>query len=536
MELFAISGLAGGLISFLFGSFIFLKDSQSTRGRVFLLLAFSGAVWGGAYWQWLTNSNNAIEAIYWVRILSVGSIMMPAFLFHWVILTTKARSMYWYFSSYVLYVVALLTAAAAFTPLLISGVEVKAIFPFWPIPGPLYLPHIIFLYTLPMIVAIMRVTYVYVSSNNKDLRGGMLYVLLGLLAGGIGAGSNFFLWFDIEVLPYGNFLIILFPVFLGYSMIKHSVFTARAVATELLLLLVNVFVFVRMLLADSPTTLFLEFVFFIAIAIASYMLLRSTYNEVSIRSDLKETLKKVKKLNKKLKEFDEKKTEFLHMATHQLRGPVTAINGYASLIKDGDYGKVSKEMNEPIAKILSAGKVMKDTINDYMNIARIEENRLGPVATDFDLSALVRERAAVRRLSAKEKGITLEMDTSLSKEHRVHADKQNLTQVINALLENAIKYTKEGSVRVKMKPTKGGTHVQVAVSDSGIGVAKDELEGLFDKFSRASNAKKANIFGTGMGLFIAKGLMEANGGSIKATSEGENKGTTFTIELPTVGA
>jgi len=244
--------------------------------------------------------------------------------------------------------------------------------------------------------------------------------------------------------------------------------------------------------------------------------------------------KKLKKLNKKLKEMDEKKTEFLHIATHQLRGPITAIKGYTSLLRDGDYGKMEDEIQLPLQKIMSASEVMTDTINDYMDIARIEEKNLKLEPEDFKLCALVRERVEVARVNAEERGLKLVLDIPKGAECSVNADRKNITQVINALIENAIKYTKKGTVTVTGERVEGGTMARVHIKDSGIGIPKDELEGIFTKFSRASNAKESSIFGTGMGLFIAKSLMEANGGSIKASSEGNGKGTTFTIELPVV--
>jgi len=262
------------------------------------------------------------------------------------------------------------------------------------------------------------------------------------------------------------------------------------------------------------------------------MLLRSIYTEIKVRSDLKDTVKKVKSLNKRLKDMDEKKTEFLHIATHQLRGPITAIKGYTSLLRDGDYGKMEGEIQVPLQKIMSASEVMTDTINDYMDIARIEEKNLKLEPEDFKICDLVRERVEVTQVTAEEKGLELILDTTKGAQCTVHADKKNVTQVINALIENAIKYTKKGTVTVSGNKSEDGTKAYIHIKDSGIGIPKAELDGIFTKFSRASNAKESSIFGTGMGLFIAKSLMEANGGSIKATSGGKGKGTTFTIELP----
>ncbi len=333
----------------------------------------------------------------------------------------------------------------------------------------------------------------------------------------------------------GQISISFMAAFITYGIYKEQIFNTKIALTELVVSASWVLLSINVLFSQTITTRILTIIPLIIFTFLGYMIIHTMKKEISTKERIEEVATSLEKANKKLKELDEKKNEFLHIATHQLRGPITAINGYASLILEGDYGDMPKSAKVPINNILSASKVMSETINDYMNIARIEEDNVVQNMTEFDLCELVDERVEVRLVNAQDKGIkmTIEHDVEGDK-CMVKADKNNITQVLNALLENAIKYTHKGEVQVRTELSESGKRVRVSIKDTGIGVAKGEVAGLFDKFTRADNAKETDAFGTGMGLFIAKNLIEANKGKIWVESEGLNKGSTFTIELPVV--
>jgi signal transduction histidine kinase len=226
--------------------------------------------------------------------------------------------------------------------------------------------------------------------------------------------------------------------------------------------------------------------------------------------------------------LDQMKNEFLSIASHQLRAPITAIRGYAANILEGSYGPVPENLNEPLAVIQESTRLMANSIEDYLNISRIEQGRMKYEKSDFDLVKLAGQ--VVNELGPLAKKRKLNFTLQAVGPIMVNADIGKMKQVLTNLADNSIKYTESGSVTVIVD--RAGGRARVTVSDTGIGIAKDEIDHLFTKFTRARGANAVNTTGTGLGLYVAKQLAEGNGGSIHAESDGRNKGSRFIIELP----
>ncbi|MEK7510798.1 MAG: HAMP domain-containing sensor histidine kinase [Patescibacteria group bacterium] len=231
-----------------------------------------------------------------------------------------------------------------------------------------------------------------------------------------------------------------------------------------------------------------------------------------------------------LAEIDRLKDEFLSIAAHQLRAPITAIRGYASNIRDGSYGPIPEYLQEPLRVIQDSSRLMANSIEDYLNISRIEQGRMKYERSVFDLTALA--GTVVNELTpvATKRGLTISLATP--EPLSIKADIGKMKQVLTNLIDNAIKYTENGSVTVAVE--KRGKQARVTISDTGIGIAEDEIGHLFVKFTRARDANRVNTTGTGLGLYVAKQLVEGNGGKIWVESAGLEKGSRFIFELPAV--
>ncbi len=398
--------------------------------------------------------------------------------------------------------------------------------------GPLYIPYALY------VIGVFSATFLklykrYIISSGR-MKSQLRHVFIGtIITTFIALITNlifpFYGIFDFFIV--GPIAVVIMVIFIAYAIAKHGLWNFRKIVTEVLvgfLIILSVFNIVVNQSYFSGTLIFFFKILITALTIWISIVLVNLFKREQKQK------KRLRQMNKHLIEMDKKKTEFLHIATHQLRGPVTSINGYASLIKNGDFGSLTKEQKHVLQKIIDSGKMMTDIINDYMDIARIEENNLILHKEYFYLCELVQERAEMLRTSAEKKGLRLVMKNVSGKICKVYADKKSISQVINSLLENAIKYTIKGEVTVYTEKSDDGKRAMVHISDSGIGIPKDEIDNIFVKFSRASNAKQSSVGGTGMGLFIAKSLIELNGGTISVHSDGLNKGTTFTIELPLV--
>ena len=221
--------------------------------------------------------------------------------------------------------------------------------------------------------------------------------------------------------------------------------------------------------------------------------------------------------------------ESLSLATHQIRGPLGAIRGYVSLILEGGYGNVPKEFIEPLDIILRSTDSLNKTVSDFLDVSRLDQGEMKYYMKDFNIADLVHEVVDEMKLGIEKDN--LELRLKVSKEACVvHEDKAKLKQVLINLIDNAHKYTKEGWIEIGVHKNKKET-VLFSVKDSGVGISKETMPLLFKKFSRAQDAHGVNILGTGLGLYIAKKMLEAKGGHIWAESDGENKGSQFYVEL-----
>jgi len=236
--------------------------------------------------------------------------------------------------------------------------------------------------------------------------------------------------------------------------------------------------------------------------------------------------------NAKLRDLDQQKNEFLSFASHQLRTPLTAIKWSAGAILDQTFGTVPKELVEPVRTIFEESSLMAVFINDYLNVSRIEQGRMEYRFVDTNLFEVLHTTISQMEPSVHEKGLTIALHAD-EKDLMVWADASKLTQVISNLIDNAVKYTPTGGITISMRALPEGK-VRVEMQDTGIGMDKETLGKMFEKFSRGENAKVVNGAGSGLGLFIVKTFVEAHKGTIRVASDGVGKGTLFTIEFPLV--
>lgn len=230
-----------------------------------------------------------------------------------------------------------------------------------------------------------------------------------------------------------------------------------------------------------------------------------------------------------LKQLEELKEEFVFIAAHELRTPVTAIKGYLSMVMDGDAGPVSDSVKEFIHKVIDANQRLIQLVNDLLQVARSDAGRLSVEVKPTDVSGAVNLVLGELKPLADEKGIVMVYEPGASLP-QVMADGMRLKEVMTNLVGNAIKYTiGKGTVTVRHEVLGGEliTHVK----DTGVGISKEAQKKLFEKFYRIQTEQTKDITGTGLGLFIVKQIVEKMNGKIFVESE-EGKGSTFSFSLP----
>lgn len=278
------------------------------------------------------------------------------------------------------------------------------------------------------------------------------------------------------------------------------------------------------------------FVFFISLLtiVITLLILYATISSARYSVKLQVTAKQLEKANARLQKLDKQKSEFVSIASHQLRSPLTSIRGYASMLLEGSFGNISQKVKEPIERIEASAKHMTMAVEDYLNVSRIEAGNMKYELTDFNLRDEIEHIADDVRPVALKEGLVVLFRTDLKSRGLVHADIGKTAQIAHNLINNAIKYTKEGTITVFVRDDIAKKQIYVDIVDTGVGMSEDTLHGLFQKFSRAENANQVNTSGTGLGLFVALKMAEAMGGTIEAHSAGEGKGSRFTLVLPLV--
>lgn len=245
---------------------------------------------------------------------------------------------------------------------------------------------------------------------------------------------------------------------------------------------------------------------------------------LTLQAKIAEATRKLRSTNEKLRALDETKDDFVSMASHQLRTPLTSIKGYTSMVLEGDAGKINATQRKLLEQSFTSSQRMVYLIADLLNVSRLKTGKFIIEQVPVNLAEVVQQEIGQLTEAAAGRSLTLTYEQPETFPDLL-LDETKTRQVIMNFVDNAIYYTPAGGhITVKLVETPAS--VEFRVEDDGIGVPKNERQHLFTKFYRAGNARKARPDGTGLGLFMAKKVIVAEGGAIIFQSE-EGKGSTF---------
>jgi signal transduction histidine kinase len=339
-----------------------------------------------------------------------------------------------------------------------------------------------------------------------------------------------------EVTLYALFSLPIFLVILTYTIVEQGTFKLRGNSFILARLLFFIFILVasfNLVLADDR----LEFLITCASTIVTIgfglLLLRGARREMQQREQIEKLAHNLEKANSRLRELDKQKSEFVSVASHQLRSPLAAIRGYASMLVEGSYGAIDPKAVEPLSRIADSAKLMAESVEDFLSVSRIEGGNMKYEYSNFNINEQAERITEDLRPEGFKKGLLLLFKSDIKSTGIVHADQGKVQQIIHNLINNSLKYTPRGTITVHVYDDTKSKHLHIDIVDTGIGMSKDTIDSLFAKFTRAKNANAVNIKGTGLGLFVAREMARAMGGDITAHSEGEGKGSRFEFVIPT---
>jgi signal transduction histidine kinase len=245
--------------------------------------------------------------------------------------------------------------------------------------------------------------------------------------------------------------------------------------------------------------------------------------------ELQEKNREIEESNKRLKELDRLKSNFLATMSHELRTPLTSIIGYSEMMLEGLGGPLTTEQKEYLGVILEKGESLLHLITSILDITKIEAGRARIIPSDVDLTQVMRDAVATMLPHARKKNLTLASEPAALP--RVQCDREKIRQCLINLVANAVKFTPSGgSVTVKAAVLSSEL-VGLSVVDTGIGIAPENIDRVFDVFYQVDNSSTREFGGAGLGLAIVKSFVEAHGGEVRVQSA-LGAGSTFTVVLP----
>jgi signal transduction histidine kinase len=244
------------------------------------------------------------------------------------------------------------------------------------------------------------------------------------------------------------------------------------------------------------------------------------------------TKDELENVSKRLKQVDTMKSEFTNIAAHELKTPLVPMIGYTDMILKNPKNYGLNEKGLELIKIFARNSArLKNLVDDILDVSKLESGEMKFTMQKIVLVKTINEVITDLQPLAKEKNIALKVILSpKNKRQVIKADPKRLSQVISNLVKNAIKFTDKGSITIKVVIK--DNFLNLSVTDTGDGIAKEDLTKIFEKFYQAQQAATRKTKGTGLGLAITKKIVEAHGGTIKAQSAGRGKGTTITLKIP----
>lgn len=522
-----LSLVIGGFVAAISGAVVFFNGPRRFENVSWFILNIIAAIWSFGYFSLITAVNKEVA---WVSnwILHTAAIFIPYLYFLFIIALTDT---FQHHKRKLFYLAALVVFFLAINPteLFIRDVFPKYIFRFAPDAGPLYKYFAAYFVFLPIYG--LTILYKKLKGSIGQEKERFKYIFYISIIGFPGGASVFLLTFNINFPPYPLVLFFTYPIVVTYAILRRHLFNARVVTTEIFIFAIWVFLLTRVLLTDTLRDGLINGGLLFSIIVLGIFLIRSVQREVRSRERIEELAKQLEEANVELKKLDAAKSEFISLASHQLRTPLTIVKGYVSMMQEGSFGKQDERTQKVLQRVYDANEHLVKLVADFLNLSRIEAGKLKYIVEPVNMPEMVEEIVENLRGAAEQKHLELRWLKPAENIPRVEMDKEKIHQSVFNLMDNAIKYTEKGFVEAGIRLADKGRAVEIFVHDSGMGLSAADKEKLFQKFSRASGGA-TNTSGLGIGLYLAAKMVQDHAGKIWAESEGAGKGSTFIIQLP----
>lgn len=511
------------------GLFVFSRDPKSVVNRLFGAISVVCVMWlFGTFMMFSGLIRGADEAtvLFWDRFVYLGIVFVPALEYHFGLTLSRRKPDVALYAAYALSVLFLILSRL--DPF-ISGLFRYE----WgghAVAGPLH--HAFLIFFLLYILAFFRILYGYYrTATDRNERAGLIVAATAFGILDVVGGLGFLPAYGIGIFPISLIAPTAFVLVIGYSIVRYGLFDIETVTAQVSVGAILFLMVAQFLFRDTAGSSFLDPLMFLSVALVGYFLVRSVKRDLARKEELQEISDSLAKANERLKELDNTKTEFISIASHQLRTPLTAIKGYLSLLLEGSYGEIPSEVADVLGKMSLVNRGLVQLVEDLLNVSRIDAGRISYSFEPTSVEALIAERIDLFMPMAREKDLLFRIRLPKDPLPELMLDQGKIREAVSNLIDNAIKYTKRGFVEVSVEAV-GSEAVRITVADSGIGFRKGEESGFFGKFIRTKDTTREYVSGTGLGLYVGASFVDAHGGRMWAESDGPGTGARFIIELP----
>jgi signal transduction histidine kinase len=532
------SHIPASIIALLIGFFVYSNNKRLLTGKILLAISISFSIWSLfdlTLWQF--GYNSTVVTFAW-SILGLAEILFFILSLYLAYAFIDKKDMPFSLKTFLVFLslpIILLTPTihniSGFDSSICEAMETKFI--------------VNYKFSLEILIALWIIIFSIIRYRNAQKENKRQILLLTI-------GISLFLfslsWANIfgsitlnwDISQYGLFGMPIFMGFLAYLIVRYKAFDIKLIATQALVAALIIGIGSQFFFIQNPTNIVLNGITLILVLGFGYMLVKSVKMEVQRKEELQSLSDQLAEANTKLRALDKAKSEFISIASHQLRTPLTSIKGFGSLLLEGTYGEVPEAQRGALEKIYISNERLIQLVEDLLNISRIEAGRMEFDFQEAQIEDLVSEAVTTLELSAKAKNLYLHWEKPAVAMPKLKIDITKIKEVISNMVDNAIKYTQKGGITVKLetntvwdtehKEHKGS--VRMIVSDTGIGMDEEEIDMIFEKFQRGKQVAHFHTDGTGLGMYIAKKIVAEHKGRIWAESDGKGKGSRFILELP----
>ncbi len=522
--------LIGAIFVFSFGIFVWLKSPRTTISILFLGFCVAITYWLFGTFMMYLNVHDAPSAVYWDRFVYIGVVFVPTLMYHFSVAVTGTKGQR--VPLVLAYAYSFVFLAISRTPYFVDGLNV--------FPRVLHsraqIGHHVFLVLFYPIAFLMFLNLYRFYRKGVDAR--MRYVIVLTTAAFLNilfiGGTAYLPAYGIDIgYPFSYFSGIIFVILLSLAVARFEFISTRVLTAEIFTFLVVLFFIAEMLLSRSVGEGIFQFLTLVVTVFFGRMLISSTRAEVEQRERLQKLATQLADANIRLKKLDEAKSEFISIASHELRTPISVMKGYLSLVLENAYGTVEGALRDKVEHMYTMNERLVQLVNNMLNVSRIERRKIQYVCAPVDVRAVVHRVAEDMGLKARQKNLALELVDPPKGPVEAYVDEEKFHEIVINLVDNAIKYSRKGTIRLRIDPRPGEKAVAVTVADEGIGMTDEEARHIFRKFYRAKDPNVAKETGTGLGLFICAKFLRGMGGSVRVVSTAPDKGTTVEVLLPT---